>query len=65
MGWCSGTITFDAAVKAIVEPDADKLTAIKALIECFEDQDWDCQEDSAYWEHPLVRQAFTERGYFE
>ena len=60
MGWCSGTYTFDVAVGAILEPSGDKVSAIKDLIEEWEDMDWDCQVDSHYWEHPIVRRAFKE-----
>lgn len=62
MGWCSGTVVFDAAVKAIIDPNANKKYAIKALIEALEDLDWDCQTDSDYWEHPLVKECFIELG---
>lgn len=62
MGWCSGTVVFDAAVEAILDPNADKKYAIKALIESLEDLDWDCQCESDYWEHPLVKECFIELG---
>lgn len=62
MGWCSGTVVFDAAVEAILDPNADKKYAIKALIEAFEYADWDCQNESDYFEHPLVKECFIELG---
>lgn len=61
MGWCSGTEIFDKVVKAILEPKKiDKKEVIKEIITAFEDRDWDCQADSEYINHPLVKEAFIE-----
>lgn len=63
MGWCSGTCIFDPVVKAILEQDApeeQKINVIKSLITALQDEDWDCETDSDYWKHPLVRRAFKE-----
>ena len=61
MGWCSGTGVFDIFCKVVlVEGEVDKATALKTFIEELEDSDWDCQSDSSYWDHPLVREAFQE-----
>lgn len=71
MGWCSGTKVFDSMIGALVEDDPlDKKEAIKELIKTLEDLDWDCQCDSEYLQHPLVKEAFIEldpdwEEYFE
>lgn len=62
MGWCSGTVIFDTVVEAILNPEVDKKETIKYLINALEDMDWDCQPDSDYWEHPLVKECFIETG---
>jgi hypothetical protein len=61
MGWCSGTPIFDAVASALLDDKpTDKKALLRTVIEAMEDQDWDCQEDSAYWDHPLVREAMKE-----
>ena len=67
MGWCSGTDIFDSVVKELVElHDAQILnndefvTVVTSLTEALYDKDWDCEADSDYWSHPLVRQVFKE-----
>lgn len=60
MGWCSGTEIFDRVVEILLEPHLDKKKIIKELLDVLEDQDWDCQQDSLYWDHPLVRKVFEE-----
>lgn len=62
MGWCGGTVVFDAAVKAILSPVADKKQAIKSLIKTLEDSGWDCQCESDYFNDPLVKECFVELG---
>lgn len=59
MGWCSATIIFDEVVGALLD-GKDKKEAIKALIQELEDNDWDCQSDSDYFEHPLIDEIFKE-----
>jgi len=59
MGWCSATDIFDSVVGALLEDDkVDKETTIKELINALEDGDWDCQQDSVYWNEPLVQKCF-------
>lgn len=64
MGWCSGTQIFDEICdillnnRNIKKSDQKKIT--KKLIETLEDMDWDCQADSAHFEHPIVREIFEE-----
>lgn len=62
MGWCSGTEIFDDVVAALVEegkrPPVEKV--IERLVAALENGDWDCQQDSAYWDHPVVRKVFLQ-----
>lgn len=61
MGWCSGTVVFDAVCDALLSEDKpDKKYAIKALIDALCDMDWDCENESDYWDHPLVKECFIE-----
>ena len=61
MGWCSGTETFDVAVGGILNEDnMTPKDRIKMLIQAWQNMDWDCEQDSQYWNHPVVRQAFKE-----
>ena len=63
MGWCSGTCIFDPVVKAILKQDApeeQKISVIKSLITTLQDEDCDCETDTDYLKHPLVRRAFKE-----
>jgi len=57
MGWCSATKIFDSIVYALLE-EGDKETVIKELITVLEDNDWDCQYDSFYWDNPLIQKCF-------
>ena len=66
MGFCSGTDIFDPVIKVIIEStNADisptsKVVVVKSLINALEDHDWDCQDDSTYYNHPIVKQAMRE-----
>lgn len=60
MGWCSATPIFDAICEAILNEKADKKELLKITIEALQDGDWDCERDSKYIDHPLVREAFTD-----
>lgn len=63
MGWCSGTRVFDAIVTSIVDNIADtgkQAKLITDLTEILEDMDWDCQYDSEYANHPIVKQVWHE-----
>lgn len=63
MGWCSATTIFDAMCKYLLEstrPDEEKVADLKVLAEQLEDGDWDCQQDSDYYDHPVVRRVFQE-----
>lgn len=61
MGWCSGTQVFDGVLGPVLKSKMskkDKKTVIKVLIETLEEQDWDCQSDSAFYEDDLVEAEF-------
>ena len=62
MGWCSATYIFDNVASFILdeEKELSKKEILKQLINELEDGDWDCQQDSSYWETPAVRKAFLE-----
>lgn len=64
MGWCSATYIFDAAVEAAYElqrgqslgrepvpfPNPVLVRFAKTMRDILEDGDWDCQNESDYWE---------------
>lgn len=59
MGWCSGTDIFDEVVQSLKAGDAPKET-LKKLAVVLEDHDWDCQNESKYWDDPDIREIFQE-----
>lgn len=61
MGWCSGTLIFDNVCDVLLadEPQTKEET-IRALAITLEDSDWDCQQDSYYWDHPVVQSVMKE-----
>lgn len=61
MGWGSGTELFDAVAESIINSPLtrkEKVKILVTLIEAMEDKDWDCQQDSRYWNEPLVAASF-------
>lgn len=68
MGWCSATEIFDTVAKAVLPltelHDYQKITILRKTIEVLADGDWDCESDSTYWTHPLVRQSFKSSKYY-
>ena len=61
MGWCSGTQIFDDVAGQILDKDEiDVKEVLTSLIQSLQYMDWDCESDSAYWEHPVVREIFME-----
>lgn len=61
MGWCSATVIFDSVVSGIVgDTEIDKKELIRIVANALEDGDWDCQQDSDYWDHPLVQEVMRE-----
>lgn len=62
MGWCSATVLFDAVLDGLLGKKSKKNIedTIRLLIEEFENMDWDCQQESAYYDHPIVQSVFKE-----
>lgn len=61
MGWCSGTRIFDAVAKEVLsDAPMDKKAVLRAVIVALEDDDWDCQSDSRYFDDPTVREVMKE-----
>jgi hypothetical protein len=63
MGWCSATVIFDNVCDSLLVEGDKKPTpeeTIRALAAALEDGDWDCQQDSAYWDHPVVQKVMRE-----
>ncbi|MFH1184527.1 MAG: hypothetical protein V1755_05750 [Chloroflexota bacterium] len=60
MGRCSATEVFDPVACLLLDPDSDLSTEniqsiLERLIVALEDYDWDCQQDSEYYNHPTVQ----------
>ena len=61
MGWCSATEIFDSVAGALLDDKPfDKKQVLRKLIGALEDGDWDCQYESKYFNHPLVKEIFKE-----
>ena len=64
MGWCSGSYIFDAVLDGLfnkeIKTDDDKVEFIKWIISELENMDWDCQQETMYWNNELVQRAFKE-----
>lgn len=61
MGWCSGTDVFDVACGAILNPEnSNTKDTLKEIIIELEMMDWDCQQESEFWNSPAVQEAFKE-----
>ncbi len=61
MGWCSGTRIFDDIVEALLYPEnVEPKEILKRLITTLWEADWDCEFDSSYITHPLVKEVFIE-----
>ena len=59
MGWCSGTQVFDNVVEAILtDKSANQKKLIKELIRALWELDWDCEQESEYWDNPVVKEVF-------
>jgi hypothetical protein len=60
MGFCSGTDIFDPVVETVLDTtlsDEDKFIVIYALADSLENHDWDCQQDSYFYDHPVVQRV--------
>lgn len=65
MGWCSsGTDIFDKVTRFVLESktltEDDKGALLRVLIMALYDADWDCESDSRYFKHPLVRKIMKQ-----
>lgn len=66
MGWSSGTELFDVVAKEILDLTKHlsvrkpTVEVFKKIILAFEEHDWDVQNESKYYSHPIVKQAFIE-----
>ena len=59
MGWCSATSIFDKILDQVLsKKKQSREKFIESLINTLEDNDWDCQQESEYWDHPIVRKVF-------
>lgn len=57
MGWGSATVIFDNVCKSLLKVDKPLTVeeTICSLVIELENADWDCQQDSDYWNHPIVQ----------
>lgn len=63
MGWSSATMIFDSVCDTVLADGDKKPTpeeTIRALAAALESADWDSQQESAYWENPVVRKVMKE-----
>lgn len=65
MGWCSGTQVFDDIMYIVLNPRDDedtisKAKVVRAVIDALWEHDWDCEEESDWWKHPIVQTAARE-----
>jgi hypothetical protein len=64
MGWSGGVDVFDNVAGEIIAQNIDEDSAfavLDALIDALEDQDWDTESDSEYYNHPLIKLVFKKR----
>lgn len=63
MGWCSATDIFDNVCKSVLDsaiPEEEQYRVLYNLANQLENEDWDCQSDSDYYKHPLVKRIMIE-----
>jgi len=61
MGWCSATEIFDQIAEIVLsDKPLDKRETLKMVIRSLESQDWDCQQDSAYWDNFIAQDIMHE-----
>lgn len=61
MGWCNATFIFDDVAEFVIfceEDDEKKFVLLYKLAKALEEQDWDCQSDSNYYDHPIIEKVF-------
>lgn len=72
MGWCSGTDIFDIICEAMLSPEninvdpntglivSNTKEVLKKVITELELMDWDCQQETEFWDSPIVQEVFKE-----
>lgn len=62
MGWCSGTKVFDNIMDYVIGDKQGKNPEefIKSIILELQHMDWDCEPDSKYFEHSLVKKCLLD-----
>lgn len=59
MGWCTTTEIFDTVASALLEDnEVDKKNVLEIVISALEDGGWECQQDSEFYDHPVVQEIF-------
>lgn len=68
MGWCSGTEIFDMMCESLLsDTPRSKKELLTELVGILEYMDWDCQQDSIFWDNPIVQEVMRELhpGWFD
>jgi len=67
MGWCRGTEVFDDICEAILDSKLEGSELIEEVIYILQANDWDCELESEYVEHPIVKDIFIKMypDYYE
>jgi len=67
MGWCSGTEFFDDGLSTFLQyvPEDKKFAAVKEWYDCFRYSDWDCEEESQYYQGYIKHFRIQEDGLRE
>jgi hypothetical protein len=64
MGWCSGTEIFDNICSELLTADGVKQVDVPELIHVLvlilQSHDWDCEQDSEYFDNPVVQKVMKE-----
>ena len=62
MGWCSATEIFDKVLSEIDHEVNDEVFSKVAMIlgSALQNQDWDCESDSDYWEDERLKKVWSE-----
>jgi hypothetical protein len=63
MGWCSATPIFDKMAEFVInspQSEDQKVATLAYLAGALENEDWDCQHDSRFYDHPLVKRVMRQ-----
>lgn len=58
MGWNGGTEIFDKFMTLLLDDDMTKTEKIEKFYSVLQDGDWDTENESDYFHHPLVEEVF-------